>query len=65
MLKYKSLKISTELSEENIDVQINNLGELGWELVNFQPSSESHGVLKNNKAWTTTYILIFKKEVLD
>jgi hypothetical protein len=61
MYQYRIVKIGVKDKEEDINNKLNELGKEGWELVNFQTSSESPGLLKNNEPWTTFYILIFKK----
>lgn len=60
-MQYRILKIGVKDKEEEINQKLNDLGKEDWELVNFQTSSESPGLLKNNEPWTTFYILIFKK----
>ena len=63
MFEYRIVKIGVKDKEEEVNQKLNALGKEGWDLVNFQASSESTGLLKNNEAWTTFYILIFKKEI--
>lgn len=63
MFQYKILKIGIKDKEEDINEKLNGLGKDGWELVNFQPSSECHGMLHSVEPWTTFYILIFKRRL--
>ena len=63
MLEYRIMKISVKDKEDEINLKLTSLGREGWELVSFQTSSESTGIVKNNEAWTTFYIMIFKRLV--
>ena len=45
MFQYKLIKVGVNDKEEEINGRLDELGKEGWELINFQPSSESHNVI--------------------
>jgi hypothetical protein len=57
------VKINYEEREDEISKKLSDYGKQGWELVNFQSSSESRGLLKSVIALTTCYVLIFRREI--
>lgn len=63
MFEYKILKINHEEREDEISRKLTGYGQQGWELVNFQPSSEVRGLLTRVVALTTCYVFVFRREV--
>lgn len=63
MFEYKLVKINYEEREDEISKKLSDYGKQGWELVNFQSSSESRGLLRSVIALTTCYVLIFRREI--
>jgi hypothetical protein len=57
------VKINYEEREDEISKKLSDYGKQGWELVNFQSSSESRGLLRSVIALTTCYVLIFRREI--
>ena len=65
--KYKFLRVKSKLSDEEINETINKMGQEGWSLVNFHPTSDydlgKSGVFGSVEPWDVGYVFVFKKEI--
>lgn len=66
MFQYKFIKIKSNQPEDEVNTILNNLGNEGWKLVNFHPTSETEmskkGVFVNTEPWDVGYVFVFVKE---
>lgn len=64
-MRYKFLRVKSKMSDQEINDLINKLGEEGWDLLNFHPTSEAElsktGPFHNVEPWDAGYVFVFKQ----
>ncbi len=67
MYQYKFVKVSCKIPEEEVNSQLNALGNQGWKLINFHPTSDEEmgksGMFRKVETWDIGYVFVFMKEV--